>query len=301
KRGSHHRVALTGFAAEGADYPSGTLFVPRHGNPADLDKVLAGLLAEDALTAQGVASSYDWSGLSVGSQEMGAVRPVCVGLVSGEGVDATGFGFLWYLFDRQLGLRHDRLPLQRLGQIELADFDALVFPAGDYADHVSEKTREALDAWVKSGGVLVAIGSAVNWLQDSKMTTVKRWEPPKPADDPESGEEEQQAAATPGIAGRAIFTPGAALATHMQSPHPLTLGLPAPPAVLVEGSLVLRTTGDPQKDVLVALNDHPVVAGFAFPEAEERLSGALLVGEESRGKGSVVLFAQDPAFRLFWR
>ena len=51
----------------------------------------------------------------------------------------------------------------------------------------------------------------------------------------------------------------------------------------------------------MAADDSPVVAGFAWPEAEQRLAGSLLVGTESRGKGSVVLFVQDPAYRLFWR
>ena len=36
----------------------------------------------------------------------------------------------------------------------------------------------------------------------------------------------------------------------------------------------------------------------ALPPA---LAGALLVGLEPRGRGAVVLFAQEPAFRLFWR
>ena len=64
---------------------------------------------------------------------------------------------------------------------------------------------------------------------------------------------------------------------------------------------MLKPLGDPRQDVLVAVDEKPVVAGFAWPEAKERLAGALLVGMEPRGKGSVVLFAQDPAFRLFWR
>ena len=87
----------------------------------------------------------------------------------------------------------------------------------------------------------------------------------------------------------------------MQASHPLTLGLPSSPAVLFEGSTILKPMGDPRKDVLVAADDSPVIAGFAWPEAEERLAGSLLVGMEQRGLGSVVLFAQDPAYRLFWR
>jgi hypothetical protein len=87
----------------------------------------------------------------------------------------------------------------------------------------------------------------------------------------------------------------------MQPRHPLTLGLDHSPDVLYEGSNVLKATGDPRQDVLTAEDDMPVVAGFAWPEAAQRLAGSLLVGSEQRGKGSVVLFAQDPDYRLFWR
>jgi len=233
---------------------------------------------------------------------MKPVRAVRVGLFSGDGVDPTSFGFLWHLLDRDLGLRQDRLDLGHFSQVDLSEFDALVLPDGDYDDHVPEKSRQALDAWVKDGGVLVAIGDAVSWLQAHQMTSIKRWEAPKAADDPESsGGEDAATEGELGVAGREIFPPGGALATRMQRLTPLTIGLPAPPAVLYEGTLVLRATGDPQKDVLVAADQHPVVAGFAFPEAEQRLSGALLVGQEARGKGSLVLFAEDPDFRLFWR
>jgi hypothetical protein len=53
--------------------------------------------------------------------------------------------------------------------------------------------------------------------------------------------------------------------------------------------------------VLVAVDSDPVIAGLAWPEAEQRLAGSLLVGLDRRGRGSVLLFAQDPSFRLFWR
>jgi hypothetical protein len=251
---------------------------------------------------------------------MARVRPARAGLVGGEGVDPTSFGYLWYLLDREIGVAHDRLDLARLGQVDLAKLDVIILPEGDYEAHVTQSTREALDAWVKSGGVLVAVGSAVGWLQEHEMTAVKKWEPAGAAedDDPESGEQEDAAAGEGGAAGaqaaaeeafpepsglaeRPIFTPGAALATRMHPGNPLTVGVETPPAVLVEGSTVLRASGDPKKDALIAREERPVIAGFAFPEAEERLAGALLVGRESRGQGSVVVFAQDPAFRLFWR
>jgi len=303
KRRIRHRVALAAFTGGDASFPAGTVFIPRHGNPESLRQTLESLLQADGVAAQAIVSSYDFKGLSLGSSSIVAVRPVRVGLLSGDGIDASSFGFLWSLLDQHIGLPHDRLDLAALRQLDLSELDVLIFPSGDLDDRISDKTRAALDAWVKSGGVLVAIGDAVKWLQEHDMTSVKSWKPPEKKDvdkkqeDPEASEN----GAEKELATRSIFTPGAALATRMQPSHPLTLGLPSSPAVLFEGSTVLKPMGDPRKDVLVAADESPVIAGFAWPEAEERLAGSLLVGMEQRGLGSVVLFAQNPAFRLFWR
>lgn len=303
KRQIRHRVAMASFSSGDTTYPAGTLFIPRRANSDGVRDSFQSLLQEMSLTAQGVASSWEFKGISLGSSDMAAVRPVRVGLLSGDGVDSTSFGFLWHLLDRQIGLDHDRLDLAQLRQLPLADFDVLVFPSGSYEDRISDKTKEALDAWVRQGGVLVAIGDAVTWAQDKELTSIKRWQPPKKEDkeDSEEDPEASESAVETRLAERSIYTPGAVLATRMQPQHPLTLGLATPPDVLYEGSTVLKATGDPRQDVLVAVDEDPVVAGFAWPEAEQRLAGSLLVGAEQRGRGSVVLFAQDPAYRLFWR
>jgi hypothetical protein len=304
-------VALAPFTAGtgagtggGASYPSGTLYVPRKINAEGVRDLLQGLLQEGGLTAQAISSSYEIKGLSLGSNDMPAVRPARVGLVSGDGVDATSFGFLWYLLDRQVGVDHDRLDLAQLRQIPLADFNVLVLPSGDYGDRISDQLKGTLDGWIKAGGVLVAVGDAVTWLQDKEMTSIKRWTPPKKDGKEDSQPEDPESAESPAekqLAQRPIFTPGAVIATRMSPQHPLTAGLATPPAVLYEGTSVLKTTGDPRQDVLMVADETPVVAGFAWPEAEQRLAGTLLVGVESRGRGSVVLFSQEPAYRLFWR
>jgi hypothetical protein len=303
RRRIRHRVALAPFTSGEASFPAGTLFIPRHGNADNLRQLLEEMLQADGVAAQAIASSYDFKGLSLGSNAMAAVRPVRAGLLSGDGVDATSFGFLWSLLDQQIALPHDRIDLASLRQIDLSELDVLIFPSGDFDDRISEKTRTALDTWVRAGGVLVAIGDAVKWLQDHQMTTVKSWQPPekKEVDKKEEDPEVSESATERELAARPIFTPGAALATRMQPSHPLTLGLASSPSVLFEGSTVLKPMGDPRKDVLLAADESPVIAGFAWPEAEERLAGSLLVGMEQRGLGSVVLFAQEPAFRLFWR
>ncbi len=304
QRGIVHRVAMGRLSGEGLEFPAGTLFIPRRGNPEDLRATLGALLAENRLEARAIDSSFAMGGMSLGSNDMERIRPARVGLVGGEGVDATSFGFLWHLLDQQIGVDHDRLDLAKLGQVDLSEIDVLVLPSGAYEEQVGERTRDALNAWVRGGGVLVAIGDSIEWLQKHELTSIKSWQ--APGEDSEESEEAEdpESEMTPverSLASRPIFTPGAILATRMQPNHPLTLGLRSSPAVLFEGSTVLKPTGDPRKDVLLAAEEDPVVAGFAWPEASDRLAGSLLVGMETRGNGGVVLFSQEPAFRLFWR
>ena len=48
-------------------------------------------------------------------------------------------------------------------------------------------------------------------------------------------------------------------------------------------------------------SDEPVLAGVAWPEARAQLAGAVVMATERQGRGRVIVFTQDPAFRLFWR
>jgi Zinc carboxypeptidase len=295
QRHIHHRLALYPLADGGEEYPAGTLYIPRGGNPADTADRLGGLLAASGAGARAIASSFQVSGLSLGSNSMPSVRPARVGVLSGPGVDSTSFGFVWFLLDREVGLPCDRLDVDHLRPAALADLDVLVLPDGAYEEHLGERARGTLDAWIKAGGELVAIGGQTErWLHDHDMVSFKPWKAP-------AADEESEGSHDKALGERDINTPGAVLATRLAALHPLAAGVPSPPPMLVKGAAVVLASGDPRRDVLVVSPQEPVLAGFAWPEARQRLAGSLLVGVEQRGSGSVVLFLQEPAFRMFWR
>lgn len=295
RRQIHYRLALSPLTEGGVTYPAGTLFVPRHGNSERLRDELAALLRETGVSARAVGSSFELGGLSLGSNSMPSVRLPRVGLLSGEGVDATSFGFLWFLLDNAVGVPCDRLDIDHLRAATLAHFDVLILPDGAYGDRLGTTLRTALDDWIKAGGELIAVGGeTARWLHEHEMTSFKPWR--APAGDAESEGSEERA-----LGEREITTPGAIFATRLAPHHPLALGVPTAPPVLVEGSTVILPSGDPHRDVLVVAPQEPLLAGFAWPEARQRLAGSLLVGTETRGSGSVVIFVQEPDFRLFWR
>lgn len=282
------------------EYPAGTLYIPAHPQPASF----ATMLAQAGAAAERISSGYAERGVLLGSRSTMPVRPPRIALLRGEGISETSFGALWHLLDRDLGAPHTVLDVRSLERSNLARFSVLVLPSGEgYESAFGERGAQQIDAWVKSGGVLVAIGDAIAWTQKHNLTSVRSWQPPKREDIETVAEESAGRGAPPAasVGDRAIATPGAVVATEMRRNVLLTAGLPSPPPVLINGTLVLQPTGDPQIDILTAAQRLPVIAGFAWPEAKTRLEGALLLASQGRGSGRVILFSQDPAFRLFWR
>jgi hypothetical protein len=81
----------------------------------------------------------------------------------------------------------------------------------------------------------------------------------------------------------------------------LTLGIPRPPVVLIEGTGAFLPLAHAVDNVVTIDANDPLVSGVAWDESLERLKGSVYVGRESFGRGQVITFADDPHFRLFWR
>lgn len=298
--GVRFQVALDEVAIGGETYPAGTLFVPRLGNERETERPLEAALEPAAEAAgvrvRGVDTFYSTSGLSLGSDRVPVVLAPKIALVSGDAVSANSFGYLWHLLDQEARLPYTRIDADRLAFADLSDYQVLVLPNGSYGQALEGGAGDSIAAWVRGGGVLVAIGEAHGWLAEKELSSVERWQPPSEEDGPAD-----EADAENPLTRRAIDVPGAIVATELRAESPLAAGLPSAPPVLVSGSTVLLPTGDRRVDVLTVAAEAPVLTGVAWPESEARLAGSLLVSLEPLGRGAVVLFAQEPDFRRFWR
>ena len=97
--------------------------------------------------------------------------------------------------------------------------------------------------------------------------------------------------------------PGAFFDVTLDRTHWLTHGFEQPRlTVLFEGSTFLKLSRN-GSNVAVFPSTGPLVrAGFTFPENTERLlRGTALLVEEPVGDGHVILFANEPMFRGWWR
>ncbi|MBI3654715.1 MAG: hypothetical protein HY231_27090 [Acidobacteria bacterium] len=100
-----------------------------------------------------------------------------------------------------------------------------------------------------------------------------------------------------------LALPGAAFLTKINRDHFLAYGYDADSlVVLLTGDTFLRPSKNGANVVTFADSGQLTVAGFTWPDnTEELLRGDAYLIDEPTGRGHVILFAEDPNFRLLWR
>ncbi|MFQ5767010.1 MAG: M14 family zinc carboxypeptidase, partial [Acidobacteriota bacterium] len=147
-------------AWHGTVFPPGAAVVRVPGNDPEV---------HTAVQKAGEAAGVCWratdsfgagEGVDLGSEEIMPLRPVRLAVLTGAPVSPSSFGAVADLLVNGTHRPFTPLPLRRLGQADLRRYQVLVLPDGDadaYAAAVDKQALMAVRAFVRSGGVLVAI------------------------------------------------------------------------------------------------------------------------------------------------
>jgi hypothetical protein len=275
-------------------FARGTLVLLKGNNAKDVDATLEALARETSIAVVPLESGWI-GGTALGSEKIHHVKDPKIGLVGGAGSNASSYGMLWHTLDVDTPIPHTTLSVESLRNVDLHNFEVLVFPDGSYADRLGKRGIEKIKEWVTEGGTIVAVKGANAFLRekDIEISKLKRWEPAKKKDDDK----------TPTLDERYndFRIPGSAFRTTMNDRSFLTFGVPRPPAVLVEGSDALLPVAHKVDNILTIDPKDPLISGVAWTESLERIKGSVYVVSEPFGRGQVITFADDPNYRLFWR
>jgi hypothetical protein len=275
-------------------FPRGSIVILKGSNKPDLDAALGRIAGETGVTAHPIDSG--WIGTTaLGSNRIHYIKDPQIGLFGGPGTDATSYGAIWHTLDIEVPTPHTNLSLESFRNLDLSHYRVLIFPdGGSYTDRLGKKGIEKLQEWVRSGGTIVAVkgGSAFLREKDVDLSKVKPWEAPKKKDDDKTTAEERY---------NEFRVPGSAFRTVMSERSYLTFGVPRPPAVLIEGTAALQPLSHKVDNIVTIDAKNPLVSGVAWPESLDRLKGAVYLTAEPYGRGTVITFADEPNYRLFWR
>ncbi len=277
----------------GRKFARGSIVVFKSSNGAEIDATLQRLATESGALLTPVDSGWT-GGTALGSEKVRPVKKPRIAIIGGPGTYSTSFGMLWHTLDIDTPIPHTVLTAESLRNIDLSRYDVIVFPDGDYSDRVGKRGTEKLQAWGRNGGTIVAIKGASSFLRekDVEISKLKPWEPAKKKDDDAPKRDERY---------NEFRIPGSIFRTSMNNQSYLTFGVPRSPAVLIEGTAAWQPVSHKVDNVVTLVPKDALISGIAWPESLAKIQGSVYVVSEPFGKGSVVTFADEPHFRLFWR
>ncbi len=305
RAGIRTQVATQPFTATTVDssiaFERGTIVVPAvRGQPPAFGRIAP--LMRDIARLDGVDVHSLSTGLTpttavdLGSPSFQVLTQPKPLLIVGSGVDANAAGEIWHLLDRRFDVP---LPLITASDLDVADlphFTHVICVDGNY-DTLDTAKAEALERWIRNGGVFVAMGRAAEWVSKKKWLKV------------EFDKEDETGAATAGQrfpyaehedrAGARIIS-GAIFAVDLDRTHPLGFGFPDDRlAVFRDHRLFMRPSANPYTTV-ARYAAQPLLSGYISKPTLARLDSTASVIADRLGQGAVILLLDNPSFRGFW-
>jgi hypothetical protein len=305
--------ALRPLVADGVTYPRTSFVVRLQRNPPSLHERIVQLSKETGARVVAVQSAFPDTGqIGVGSEEVVSLKTPRIIVAAGDGVDQTAFGAVWFYFERELGIPVVPVNLGDFDSASLNDYSVIIIPGGSAGRmwrELGEDGAKKLKAWVQEGGAVIGFGGAVTLLgrKELELTTVKELVPDSTAAKDTTLSDAMRPAPplpSPSAFGgnRPEFIPGSIFRATLDRTHWLTGGyekdqLP----VFLETSSLLKPSEKGSSPVVFTGSDL-TLAGFTWPEnTEKHLRNSVWASVESSGGGTVILFAENPVYRGFWR
>lgn len=307
REGVRVRAAGEDFTLGGRAYGVGTAIVRVAENGSDLRQTLGRIAEAHGTEVVPIGDTYVTAGTSLGANSVRALRSPRVLLVYDAPGSTYSVGWARYVLERRYGQPTVAVRASSLGSADLADFDVIVFPSGNYGEAVGSGLLEELRSWISAGGTLITMGNSTAWATRAELlsTTAERrggraaGTDPEDEDPPEQPIDYLEEIVPADEAPESV--PGAILRVVLDDDHWLAAGTDGEIGALVEGSRIFAPlTLDEGTNVgRYATLDELVLSGIVWEEARPQLASKAFLMHEPRGAGQVIAFAEDPNYRAY--
>ncbi len=155
---------------EGRAYQRGAILIRKRGNAENIATILATIAEDIGVNIYGVNSGYSSAGSKLGAPTFRLLRQPRIALVTGNPVNYTSIGSLWFTIDKQLEIPHSLLELNDVLFSDISKYNVLVLPdvwGGQLGARLGQQGKQKLTNWMRDGGTLVLMGSSAVWAADS--------------------------------------------------------------------------------------------------------------------------------------
>lgn len=296
------RFAEQSFKVGFDDFDKGSLIITRAAN-AGGGKTLEELVTKAQSVAHvkiaRVPSGFVDKGFDLGSDKVRFIHPPKIALLAGNDVSASAMGEIWHFFDQQIGYPVTLVNTDDFSRMNLSDFNTLILPDGFYTLFTNKDTNEQLKDWVRKGGKLIALESAVtqmsrgDWGFKMKLVTDDKKDETRKDDYSllhkyENRERDYLVNSIPG----SIFK------VELDNSHPLAFGYGDSYYTLKQDDNIYEFLNNGWNVGVIRKDNY--ISGFTGSKAREKLRDGTLFGVMDMGRGTVVFLADNPLFRSFW-
>lgn len=289
------RATTKPFKIEEKSYDRGSLVITKTNNKqSHFDSLVVAIANEFQIELTPTKTGFSDSGTDFGSPDIKKIHPQRIAVLRGKGTSSLSYGSLWYFFEQELKYPIISISTDNFSSIDLKNYDVLILPSGSYSSIMNAKTLESLATWIKGGGKVIAIGSALSTFDGKKEFGLEKVKTEKDSTDvnliPFADREKERT--------KDNIT-GAIYKVKVDNTHPLGFGYDDTYTSLKTSSGAYQYL---KKGYNVAyLEDSSKrLSGFAGEKASKEISNSLVFGEQRLGRGSIIYMVDDVMFRSFW-
>ncbi|MCS7230158.1 MAG: M14 family zinc carboxypeptidase [Candidatus Kryptonium sp.] len=305
-------VASKYFYTETGDYfPRGTVIVrvERNKHIQDFHQKIKRIAREIGVDLYPINTAYTERGIDLGSNWVIELKKPKVAVITEEPTSQTSYGALWFLFEQIYEYDFTPIRWDYFSSVDLYRYNVIVIPdanANQLKNLLGEGGVKKLKEWISNGGVLVTLKNASVFptLKGVELTSAKLLS--EGEKDEDRYEEEKPQAVKDTIkprekktAERVEFTPGAIMRVKLDTLHFLSFGYGDEIAVHIYSNLIFEKSKDGANPGVFADKDVRI-SGFVWEDMEKKFPGNAYLIDEPVGRGRVIMFADDPNFRLYW-
>lgn len=301
-------------------FPAGSLIIERRANKADYADVVLQLAQQSGALVTGVDSSWVIDGPSFGSNNTVTMSAPNVAMAWDEPVYSQSAGNTRFVIERQLNYPVTAIRSNMLSRSNLADYQVLILPSGNYQQSFNKAAVKNIKNWVSNGGVLVTFGKATQFVASSDVALLdvkQEYAHQEKTDKDKKAKSTDKAKSK--VKGQ-LFTQkqdlldaseveqkspdnvaGILANVEVDQEHWLTAGVNKNVVALVSGSdIYTPITLNSGKNLAWFTDAETLLAsGYLWQENRKQLAYKPFLIHQPLGKGMLVSFTQEPTTRAY--
>jgi hypothetical protein len=293
------KVATSPFNhTNGKRFERGAIMIPLSGQekpPQQIEFLINQIVQEDGIDVYAFQTGLDYSGSSLGSYSFRPLEKPKIAMLTGDGVTSGDAGEIWHLLDTRFAIPVTMMPITVFNSVDLSRYTTLIFPQGNYAG-ITDTAREKLKSWVQNGGVLIGLENALVWFQTAGIGKFEM----KKAEEETEVVKPARAYSDIELSRGAQVTSGAIFEATADLTHPLLYGYYQPVIPIFKGNNLFMEKSKNVYANPIVFSARPLLSGYISRENYQKVADASIAGVSVMGKGRVIGFTENLAFRAFW-